>query len=241
MLLDEKGCTPFDLHVHTNQVSCCAQIPAEQMVRFYYQSQYGGLFITDHMNKFTFERLCAPEGGDWNRLNISWEEFVYRYEAGYRAAKTEGDRIGITVFPGVELCLQDGAEDYLIWGADEEFLLKYPMIHTYSLNKLRRITKEEDLPLIQAHPMRDYLEMMPARLLDGYEVYNGSGEEYNHNAAALKAAKRHRGKALTGGSDAHAFNTACRSGMWLPANIKDYKELARYIVKYNKELRIIRH
>ncbi len=241
MLLDERGFTPFDLHVHTSQVSCCGKLSAENTVRLYKAAEYGGLFITDHLNRFTFESLCAPEGGDWNDLKISWEEFVYRYEAGYRAAKAEGDRIGFTVYPAVELALQDGPEDYLIWGADEAFLLRHPMLHTLSLKELYRVTREEKLPLIQAHPMRDYLSMKPLEYLDGYEVYNGAGEDYNHNTKALAAVEQLDGAAMTGGSDCHAQNTLCTSGMWLPADIGDYKELARYIIKYNKELKIIRH
>ncbi len=241
MLIDNQGCTPFDLHVHTNQVSLCGKLSAEQMVRLYKSAEYGGIFITDHMNKYTFESLCAPEGGDWHDLKISWEEFVYRYEAGYRAAKAEGDRIGITVFPGLEIALDSGVEDYLIWGADEDFLLRHPMLHTLSLEELYKVTREEGLPLIQAHPMRDYLNMMPFELLDGYEVYNGSGEDYNHNIKALEVVSAIDGAAMTGGSDAHTAQGACRSGMWLPADISDYKELAGYIIKYNKELKIIRH
>ena len=241
MLIDKEGCTPFDLHVHTNQVSCCGKLSAEQMVRLYKAAEYGGIFITDHMNRFTFESLCKPEGGDWHDLKISWEEFVYRYEAGYRAAKAEGDRVGLTVFPGVELSLDSGPEDYLIWGADEQFLLRHPMIHTLSLKELYDVTREEGLPLIQAHPMRDYLSMMPFEYLDGYEVYNGSGEDYNHNVKALATVEQIDGAAMTGGSDAHAYNSVCSAGMWLPADIADYWELARYIIKYNKELKIIRH
>lgn len=241
MLIDNMGCTPFDLHVHTNQVSCCGKLPAEHIVRLYKASEYGGIFITDHLNRYTFERLCAPEGGDWHDLKISWEEFVYRYEAGYRAAKAEGDRIGFTIYPGIELALDSGPEDYLIWGADEEFLLRHPMIHTLSLEELYKVTREENLPLIQAHPMRDYLSMMPFEFLDGYEVFNGAGEDYNHNIKAQAVVDQIEGAAQTGGSDAHAENTLLRSGMWLPADISDYKELARYIIKYNKELKIIRH
>lgn len=49
----------YDLHVHTSNVSPCAHVQAEEVVRLYAQAGYTGIVITDHY----YDRFFSA----WNR------------------------------------------------------------------------------------------------------------------------------------------------------------------------------
>jgi hypothetical protein len=44
---------------------------------------------------------------------------------------------------------------------------------------------------------------------------------------------------MIAGSDAHATNNVGRGGLWLPVDIDDGYDMARYIAEHNRDLRRI--
>ena len=46
----------YDLHVHTSNVSPCAHVKAEEVVRLYAQAGYKGIVITDHYSEKYFRK-----------------------------------------------------------------------------------------------------------------------------------------------------------------------------------------
>ncbi|MBC7765000.1 MAG: PHP domain-containing protein, partial [Hyphomonadaceae bacterium] len=125
----------MDMHIHTSQSSPCGNIPAEQIVKSYKEQGYDGLVITDHYYDGFFNRL-----GD-----IPWTQKVERFLRGYNVAKTEGDRIGLAVFLGMEIRFEDGYNDYLVYGLEQEFLLNHPELYKLTLHHFKAMTEQNNM------------------------------------------------------------------------------------------------
>lgn len=231
----KNGFTPFETHMHTREVSPCGQVDAATMMAAYAEKGYGGVFVTDHLSPYSLAHF-ASDTKDYFHLTLTWPQIVTRYLRGYDTAKLVGEPMGLKVFLGVELTLEQGPEDYLILGIDREFLLAHPHIQTYSLPALKTAVHNYGLFLYQAHPFRQNLTLQHPDHVDGLEVYNGNGgEERNRNSEVLEEAER-RHCLMTSGSDAHATNNVGRGGLWLPADINNGYDMAQYIATHNAQL-----
>lgn len=82
----------YETHCHTNEASACAVNSGPEMARAYKAGGYAGIMVTNHFWR----------GNNCIDPNLPWEEWVRAYCAGYRAAKEEGDKIGLSVFFGLE-------------------------------------------------------------------------------------------------------------------------------------------
>mgnify|MGYP000853096569 FL=1 len=88
---------------------------------------------------------------------------------------------------GMELRFDDGPEDYLIYGFEEDFLYRNPYLNRLTLASFRdRIRKEDsDILIFQAHPFRKGLKTASLDLLDGVEGFNGNPRQISHNDEAF--------------------------------------------------------
>ena len=182
----------YDLHVHTSSVSPCAHVAAEEVVKLYQQAGYQGVVITDHFCEQFFESLPAS----------SWRDKVRQYLAGYLAAREAGEKLGVDVLHGIEIRLAGSANEYLVYGVTEEFLLAHPQLYNLQLAELYQLTKANGMLLYQAHPFRPYIERADPKLLDGVEVFNGNPRHQSQNHLALAFADTH-GLLKISGSDFH--------------------------------------
>ncbi len=235
MIRNHQGFAPFETHMHTREVSPCGQCDAADMMAAYADKGYGGVFVTDHLSPYALAHF-ASDTNDYFHLSLTWPQIVTRYLRGYDTAKLIGEALGLRVFLGVELTLEQGPEDYLLLGVDKEFLLAHKNIQTYTLPQLKAAVNQYGLPLYQAHPLRKNLQLQRHDQIDGLEVYNGNGgEERNRNTLVLEEARK-RGCLMLSGSDAHAPNNVGRGGLWLPTDIDNGYDMARYIAGHNHEL-----
>ena len=204
-----------EAHAHTAQVSLCAKMPAEQMVHQVKDAGCDAVIVTDHY---------TPEFFPDNQRNYA--QRLHDYFEGYRCAKAEGDRIGLHVFPALEVLTAAGMEEYLIYGVTPEELERIGCLAHLSLPELREaVHSVPDAILVQAHPYRGYLHCMPAGLLDGVEVCNENPRHNSHNDRALAYAKEHH-LLMTAGSDVHELGDAGGAGLLCPA-FSDIKAFAR--------------
>ena len=208
----------LDLHVHTSEVSGCGKVPAAEMVRLYHEAGYDAIVITDHLIAGKNAEMPMDERAGW-------------YLSGYRAAKAEGERLGLTVILGAELRFDCGHEDYLLYGITEADIA--PIMRDLDSGILpgdfyRRIRENGRMTLIQAHPFRPELRQAPLDELDGIEVYNGHPEHDSHNDLAMaRAMQGGEGFIKTSGSDAHKIHHVGRGGMIAEEPIADSLDLAR--------------
>ena len=125
----------LDMHMHTKETSSCGEVPAAEGVRLYKEAGYQGVMITDHYHKQYFDSL-----GD-----IGMPRKVDAYLAGWRAAKAEGDKIGLEVLLGIEFRNVESENDFLIVGMTEEFLYKSGAHHGLEGRKaLQQLSKHRD-------------------------------------------------------------------------------------------------
>ena len=154
----------FDLHVHTKESSPCGQIEAKELPGLYKEKGYDGIVITDH-----FVRSCMV-----NHYNLPYDDYCVLHKKGYEQAKEAGEKIGITVFYGIELRLDaTGNNDYLVYGMPNEFLLENKDIFTWSVSQLREAADENGFVFYQAHPFRNTMNIVDPEFLFGVEVFNG--------------------------------------------------------------------
>ena len=206
-----------EAHAHTAQVSLCAKMPAEQMVHQVKDAGCDAVIVTDHY---------TPEFFPDNQRNYA--QRLHDYFEGYRCAKAEGDRIGLHVFPALEVRTAAGMEDYLIYGVMPEELERIGCLAHLSLPELREaVHSVPDAILVQAHPYRGYLHCMPAGLLDGVEVYNGHPHHQSHNERALAVAEANPRLIRTSGSDFHEPDALARGGIVTDRDIHTSAELAQ--------------
>lgn len=195
----------YDIHVHTSETSRCGLMTAADTVRLYKAAGYTGLCITDHYSHSCF---------DWEAG--TWREKCDRFLKGFRAALDAAD--GLNIMLGAELHFGNHgrhtykSNDYLVYGISEELLYAYPELHHLTLPEFSKIAKKHDLLIIQAHPMRNNMELVHLDLLDGIEVYNGNQNHEARNDKAESFALEH-GYIMTSGSDCHEQKHVARGGI----------------------------
>ena len=116
-----------ETHAHTAPVSPCGRLAPEQLVEQVRAAGYDALFVTDHYTPEFF--AVHPTGEDYHI-------YLERYFSGYRRAAEAGRRVGLRVFPGLEVRLYDGPEDYLVYGVSPEQLAELPCLAFLSLEEL---------------------------------------------------------------------------------------------------------
>ena len=211
-----------EAHVHTSDVSKCGQIPAREVVRMYKDAGFDTLFITEHINSASIN--------SWGELG-SWEEKVERYMRGYEEARDEGDKLGICVLFGAEICFKQpvgNGNDYLVYGIDRDFLLGYPDLNHYSVADFYKYAKEHGATVIQAHPFRGHKCYPTPEFIDGAEVYNAHPRHVNYNDEALAMA-RENGLIMTVGSDTHMPGDEARAYILTDEPIRSAEDYIRVL------------
>jgi predicted metal-dependent phosphoesterase TrpH len=192
----------IDTHIHTKEVSPCGHIGAKKMVSIYKKAGYQGIIITDHLSQY------YPV----MRSSLSWREKIDSFFTGYEAARSAGDREGLTVMPGFELSFADAPNDYLVFGISREWLYEHKDITKSSIEEFSRLIKGKEALIVQAHPYRPGLIPRKPGHIHGVEVFNGNARHDSQNNKALAYA-RENGLIQTSGSDAHQREDCARGGM----------------------------
>lgn len=205
----------IELHAHTKPQSPCSDIPPAELVRIYFEHGYDAIAITNH---FT----CNMDYG----LG-SAEKNIELYLKGYNEAFAEGQRLGINVIFGAELCFSENSNDYLIYGFEPDQLPEIYASLNNGIDRFYREFKRPDNVILQAHPFRDGLVRKTFRCIDGIESFN---LHPNHNARPGLAAKyaHENGLIAVAGTDAHHSGQLCLSALaakTLPANTKELAQI----------------
>ena len=183
----------YELHSHTKEGSKCSVLPAKELVHFYKEKGYDGVFISDHL---TGNTTVAP-GTPWK------ERMTEFYHNGYEIAKEEGDKIGLKVFFAPEFSLN--CNDFLILGLSKEWWLAQENFLELKPNERFDLIHEGGGFVIHAHPFAEArwiecIKLFP-RKVDAVEVFNGGGTvEFNRNALWYARAYH---LPMTAGSDTH--------------------------------------
>jgi len=211
----------IELHAHTSETSPCSNIAAGKLVRLYEGCGYGAVVITDHYSKWVMERNNITDLQEFTGF------FLGGYYSALKYAKEHNNNIKI--LPGAEVNLDNTPNDYLLYGADEDFFYKNPGLFKLSLKRLYKLCHKNGILLVQAHPYRAYCIPSDTSFLDGAEVYNGNMRHNSNNKKAYKWAKENQ-LIMTSGSDFHEEEDLARGGIetdTLPSSIKELVQILK--------------
>ncbi len=207
----------YETHSHTSETSKCSGISGAELARYYKSIGYTGLFITDH---YFNGNTTVPR-------DLPWEERVERFEAGYLAAKAEGDRIGLDVFFAWEYSYW--GDDWLIYGLDKQWILDHPDQLKWGVSEYMDRVRADGGMVIHAHPFResyyiDHIHLIPSHV-DGVEIINASMSEAVNRRADWYAGSY--GLIKSAGSDNHSGKRERMAGVYLPERIGSPQDFCR--------------
>ena len=201
-----------ELHAHTSEVSPCGHVTAPEVADRFIAEGYSSLVITNHYSPYIIDNLK----GTWRE---KMDYYMYPY---YLMREHAGDRLHVIL--GCELRFEGNINDYLIYGITEDFLRENPDLHKMSLRSFAPLARENGFLVVQAHPFRNGIEIVPPELLDGMETFNGTPSYDGRNAIADAWAKRY-GLIRTSGSDFHNPDQYGTGGILTSAAIRTGEEL----------------
>ena len=208
----------IEMHAHTSPASPCSEIPPEKMVKTYSEYGFDAVVIANHFIHYIMEDVSKKDGID-------------RYLKDYEDTCKAAEEYGIKVLLAAEIRFDENNNDYLVYGVDRSVLESVYDYFPKGLKAFREEVALENSVLLQAHPFRDGMERVDAKLLDGAETLNLHPGHNSRNGQAIKWTAENGLKIKTAGTDYHHPNrgheglTAVRTKI-LP---KDSFELAKIL------------
>ena len=200
-----------ELHAHTSDVSRCAKMLPEEVAEQYIAAGYSTVVLTNHYAEYIFD----SKG--------SWEERINFYLSALRRMR-EYAKDRLTILCGAEVRTYFSSNDYLLYGADEEFLINNRYLHRLSLRELSALTRKNGVLLVHAHPFRNNMTLADPKLIDGIEVFNGTPHTESRNQFANAWAKQF-GLLRTSGSDFHGGRYIIAGGIKTDFPIQTLEQL----------------
>lgn len=218
----------FEMHTHTKEVSTCAVAFAEDLIESYKDLGYSGFVLTNHLNASTFERVGLD--------NASWDEKIDHFMKGYEAVrKAAGDHFIILL--GFEINFYNTPNDYLVYGATEEFLRSNGDLMAMTPKQFSKLCHDNGILFIQAHPFRRGMKVVDWNILDGYEIFNGNPRHNSNNDISEIWAKKYNKSIVVSGSDFHEIGDAGAGGIYFKNPINNNDDLLRELRNGNYRLK----
>ena len=211
----------LDLHVHTSGISRCCRIPAETVLSVAKNIGLDGIVLTNH---YTIDYVK-----DGDAL-----AFARDYIAEYEYTKQLGEAMGLKVFFGVEVTWEGNRPLHiLLYGVPTDFVLKHPTMYDYSPKELYDAVKAVGGAVIQAHPFRNRMTVLPSDCLDGVEI--NCHPIYRESCAEKLIDIAHKEKwIVTCGGDFHADTYRPICATVLPDFINENAEIAEFLLSAEK-------
>lgn len=208
----------IEMHAHTSEASPCANISASRLVSMYIEAGYDAVVITDHYCKWVMEQSGAETP----------EAYVDYFLSGYRTAREAAQNTSLSVWLGAEVNLLESPNDYLLYGATEEFFRKNLSLFTLSQKELYFLCQKNQILLFQAHPYRTYCNPGDPEFLDGAESYNGNPRHNNRNEDAVAWTEENH-LLVSSGSDFHEAEDLAKGGIYTEESSHDLTELCNLL------------
>ncbi len=213
-----------ELHCHSIDVSQCARVDVDVIVKKFTDAGYSTLVLANHFNAGTYDYLQST----------SWNDWIDKYIAGYKKLKEHAGN-SLNILLGMELRFNSALNDYLVFGVTEEFLRAHDDIFDMNVWDFHKLARENGLLFIQAHPFRDGMTVIHPHALDGVEVFNGHmGHDSRNDIANAWADKYSLIK--TSGTDFHYSDVPANAGILTDKEIKTISELVDVLKSGKYEL-----
>lgn len=200
----------YETHAHVSETSVCAKNTAAELVRFYAELGYRGIFITDHLMNGNI-----PD-------TLPWKERVDLFFKGYEAAYAAGQTYGIDVFGAWEYAF--GWAHLLTYGLDRAWLYDHPDLCTWSARQYCEAVRADGGFIVHAHPFREWVNTITLypEWTDGVEVINASRIPESNRRADMYADMY--GFPKTAGSDIHSVRQKTLACVCSPIRLTDLHE-----------------
>ena len=228
----KKSFYKTELHCHTSEGSLCARENAKDTVEKYLEYGFTSVALTNHMQSY---RIWGDE--PYPYAFPSYEAYVdYCYDAIDAFRQAADGRL--YVLNGFEMHNPYSGNDYLVYGLSRE-VAKGFNIPKAELRDATKYIRDNGGVIIQAHPMREGMTIVPPAEVDGYEIFNNSkGWLYTNPITCVWSAINchDKFKILTAGNDHHNPEDKPTAGILTSEPITTDEELVR--VLKNKEFTI---
>lgn len=201
-----------EMHAHSSPCSACSQIPPEGVVKKYAQLGYTSVVLSNHFNNFM-------------RHYGNKEEALKSYLRDYHTALEYGNEYGLNVILGCEIRFSENANDYLLFGIDEDFLTEAYDYLEKGIKEFSEWFRNDSHLLIQAHPFRDNMTDVSPELLDGIETFNVHPGHNSRIGIAAQYAKNNN-FIVTCGTDYHHPTHEGLSSLLTKKPVTNSEELA---------------
>ena len=205
----------IEMHSHTNHSSACGKVEPDVAMKMFADAGYDAVVCTDHYNTYNLNRFTGTP-----------LEKTKQWLGGYQLAKEAGEKYGVNVLFGLEARIPGSENDYLIYGAEPNFVLENPQLHELDQMGLHELCKKYGALLIQAHPNRPMCFPASYLCLDGIEVFNGNPRQKNNNEKSMHQAEMNLNLIRVSGSDFHQIPDMDRGGIMTNRDVRTEKELA---------------
>lgn len=210
----------IETHLHTSHVSRCGHLDAGELAERYAGAGFGGIIVTDHFNRITFDYLGLDPAGPGDKVGAFLE--------GWRRLKEEGTRRGLRVYKGAELRFDECENDYLLYGWPDELLSDPEAVFRMGVAAFAPLARAAGAVMFQAHPYRRSCTPAIACYLDGVEVRNTNPRHENYNDRAEEYAAQF-GLPRLEGSDCHQVGDEARAGILVEELPEDSRAMAQLI------------
>ncbi len=206
----------IDLHVHSSDLSLCANQTAQQTIDRYIEAGFDGFVLTNHFTRDMADHFA--------RHGIPVEDYFAHYKACYQRAREYGAARGFLVLCGYELRFDWSNNDYLVYGMSDEIAAGCNEFFAWGPGKFGRFAKEKGILFYQAHPFRNHMQIVPPDALFGMEIKNCNPRHDSRNAIATAWAEKF-GLHQIAGSDCHQPEDIGLAGIEFEGRISTMEEL----------------
>jgi len=202
----------YELHCHTIDGSKCGTMGTTELVEFYHDMGYAGFCITDHFSGNSTVPDDAP-----------WAERVLFYDDIYGKLCDAGNKLGMSVFFGVEMTIYHDinsmsaatGNDFLLYNLSKDWLLSNRDAFTGRPSDIFAAIRGAGGFIIHAHPFKeaDYIDCIRLypRSVDAVETFNANSKDFANGFAKTYA--QAYGLPETSGSDFHRRTQKILTGM----------------------------
>lgn len=214
----------YEMHCHTGTVSRCGRVEPKEIAKLYKEQGYSGIVVTDHYSPMTWKKP--------HHIPRPQKEIQF-YLSGYREMKKYEDE-NFIVLLGMELRHYGTANDYLVYGVEEQWLENQGNLMKYFERDVYRIMHKQGYLVYQAHPFRVGMRRCNPKYIDGIEVFNGKTDRQSNEEAYRWA--QETGKLMISGSDFHVVKNLAKGGIITDTPIKNNNDLLKILRSQNFEM-----
>lgn len=219
----------LETHCHSLGGSGCATSPDEILVEDYVKAGYGGVVITNHISRVSY---------DYHKGETHAEKVRFYYSLIENLTE-QFKKHNIKVFWGTEVNVvcdrSQGYQEFTVYGIPEKDMFENKPLYTFTQEELFRFAEKRGLFMYQTHPFRDGVICGNPCFLHGAESFNGHFHHYNHNDRAKEFCIKN-GLIGMSGTDYHHEHQPITAGIYVPESICTNEQLIEYIFKNEFEI-----